>query len=155
MCSEWDNTTLLVLSSLIRRSADWKMFAPPRSFSQLTTSFFGAICQGILREPFVAWSFSTRLSLQILWLLRLQNVSTKFPKSPNKIILSRFLVLTFRPYILLTVYMWIFLPYNFLFLLCSCQSSVTKQQFRCAGFCSLGGIKWTRTTDLTLIRRVL
>ena len=54
MCSEYGNTTLLVLSSLIRTSADLKMFAPPRSFSQLTTSFFGAIYQGILREPFVA-----------------------------------------------------------------------------------------------------
>ena len=54
MCSVRDNTTLLVLSSLIRRYADNRMFAPPRIFSQLTTSFFGAICQGILREPFVA-----------------------------------------------------------------------------------------------------
>ena len=54
MCSIQDNTTLLVLSSLIRISADRKMFAPPRSFSQLTASFFGAIYQGILREPFVA-----------------------------------------------------------------------------------------------------
>ena len=54
MCSRWDNTTLLVLSSLIRIPADLKMFAPPRSFSQLTASFFGAIYQGILREPFVA-----------------------------------------------------------------------------------------------------
>ena len=54
MCSVQDNTTLLVLSSLIRMSADLKMFAPPRSFSQLTASFFGAIYQGILREPFVA-----------------------------------------------------------------------------------------------------
>ena len=54
MCSEYGNTTLLVLSSLIRTSADLKMFAPPRSFSQLATSFFGAIYQGILREPFVA-----------------------------------------------------------------------------------------------------
>ena len=54
MCSGKDNTTLLVLSSLIRISADHRMFASPRSFSQLATSFFGAIYQGILREPFVA-----------------------------------------------------------------------------------------------------
>ena len=54
MCSTWDITTLLVMSSLIRISADHWMFAPPRSFSQLTASFFGAIYQGILREPFVA-----------------------------------------------------------------------------------------------------
>ena len=49
-----DNTILLVLSSLIRISADLKIFAPPRSFSQLVTSFFGAMYQGILRKPFVA-----------------------------------------------------------------------------------------------------
>ena len=51
-----DNTMLLVLSSLIRISADQWIFAPPRSFSQLVTSFFGAMYQGILRKPFVAWS---------------------------------------------------------------------------------------------------
>ena len=49
-----DNTLLIVLSSLIRISADLKIFAPPRSFSQLVTSFFGAMYQGILRKPFVA-----------------------------------------------------------------------------------------------------
>ena len=54
MCSGYGNATLLALSSLIRTSADHRMFAPPRSFSQLATSFFGAIYQGILREPFVA-----------------------------------------------------------------------------------------------------
>ena len=54
MCSPYGNATLLALSSLIRISADHRMFAPPRSFSQLTASFIGAIYQGILREPFVA-----------------------------------------------------------------------------------------------------
>ena len=49
-----NNTILLVLSSLIRISADHKIFAPPRSFSQLVTAFFGAMYQGILRKPFVA-----------------------------------------------------------------------------------------------------
>ena len=49
-----NNTILLVLSSLIRISADLRIFAPPRSFSQLVTSFFGAMYQGILRKPFVA-----------------------------------------------------------------------------------------------------
>ena len=49
-----NNTILLVLSSLIRISTDLRIFAPPRSFSQLVTSFFGAMYQGILRKPFVA-----------------------------------------------------------------------------------------------------
>ena len=52
--SVYDNTMLLVLSSLIRISAGLWIFAPNRSFSQLVTSFFGAMYQGILRKPFVA-----------------------------------------------------------------------------------------------------
>ena len=54
MDSVYDNVVLPTLSSLIRISTDLKIFAPPRSFSQLVTSFFGAMYQGILRKPFVA-----------------------------------------------------------------------------------------------------
>ena len=43
-----DTTTLLVVSSLIRISTALGLFAAPRSFSQLVTSFFGAMYQGIL-----------------------------------------------------------------------------------------------------------
>ena len=39
---------LLAMSSLIRISTDQRSFATPRSFSQLVTSFFGAMYQGIL-----------------------------------------------------------------------------------------------------------
>ena len=42
-----DTTTLLVVSSLIRISTALCLFAAPRSFSQLVTSFFGAMYQGI------------------------------------------------------------------------------------------------------------
>ena len=52
--SVYDNAYLYALSSLIRISAALWIFAPPRSFSQLVTSFFGATYQGILRKPFVA-----------------------------------------------------------------------------------------------------
>ena len=41
-------TTLLVMSSLIRISAGLRSFAAHHSFSQLVTSFFGAMYQGIL-----------------------------------------------------------------------------------------------------------
>ena len=34
-----------------------RLFAPPRSLSQLITSFFGAECQGIHLTLFVAWSY--------------------------------------------------------------------------------------------------
>ena len=55
--SSYDNTTLLVLSFLIRTSAGQRSFATLRSFSQLVTSFFGAMYQGILHTLFVAYSF--------------------------------------------------------------------------------------------------
>ena len=54
MDSLYNNTILLVLSSLIRISTALWIFAPNRSFSQLVTSFFGAMYQGILPKPFVA-----------------------------------------------------------------------------------------------------
>ena len=56
MCSLCRITTLLVMSSLIRISAVLRLFATPRSFSQLVTSFFGAMYQGILHTLFVAYS---------------------------------------------------------------------------------------------------
>ena len=48
MYSVCDTITLLMVSSLIRISTDHGLFATPRSFSQLVTSFFGAMYQGIL-----------------------------------------------------------------------------------------------------------
>ena len=39
----------------IRTSAALCLFAAPRSFSQLITSFFGSWCQGILHVLFFAW----------------------------------------------------------------------------------------------------
>ena len=45
--SSEDACILLQAGSPIRISADQRIFAPPRSFSQLVTSFFGSQCQGI------------------------------------------------------------------------------------------------------------
>ena len=44
----------------IRKSPDQRIFAPPRSLSQLITSFIGSQCQGIRPAPFVAWPFLAR-----------------------------------------------------------------------------------------------
>ena len=41
------------VGSPIQISADRQVFAPPRSFSQLITSFFGSQCQGIRPVPFL------------------------------------------------------------------------------------------------------
>ena len=48
MDSFYDTAALPAVSSLIRTSADLCLCATPRSFSQLVTSFFGAMYQGIL-----------------------------------------------------------------------------------------------------------
>ena len=54
MYSAHDGQTLLWPGSHIRISADQYLFAVPRSFSQLTTSFFGVWCLGIHPALFVA-----------------------------------------------------------------------------------------------------
>ena len=66
--------SIAVVGFPIRISADQWIFAPPRSFSQLVTSFVVSWCQGILRMLFIAWSvldlivtFSVTGSLRIMW----------------------------------------------------------------------------------------
>jgi hypothetical protein len=44
-----------VLGCPIRKSADQESFAPPRSLSQLITSFFASESQGILRTPLLTF----------------------------------------------------------------------------------------------------
>ena len=46
--SVYDAMTLLIADCSIRTSTDQYLLAIPRSFSQLTASFFGSQCQGIL-----------------------------------------------------------------------------------------------------------
>ena len=60
--SVYDTTTLLVVSSLIRKSAGQRSFATLRSLSQLVTSFIGAIYQGILLCALCSLIFSRLLS---------------------------------------------------------------------------------------------
>ena len=59
MDSVYDSTTLLVLSFLIRISTGQRSFATHRSFSQLVTSFFGAMYQGILLYALCSLFFSS------------------------------------------------------------------------------------------------
>ena len=47
-------TGSLLPGSPIQTSPDQWIFAPPRGFSQLITSFFGSQCQGIRPAPFFA-----------------------------------------------------------------------------------------------------
>ena len=52
--SVYDTYLLGYVSFLIQTSAALRIFAPPRSFSQLITSFFGSRCQGIRPALFLA-----------------------------------------------------------------------------------------------------
>ena len=92
MDSVYDTITLLMVSSLIRISADQCSFATPHSFSQLVTSFFGAMYQGILLYAlcsliFLNCIFAIRRIYLILDYTRL--IRDSFP------FLLRFIVLTF------------------------------------------------------------
>ena len=52
----------------IRISADHSLFAAPRSFSQLVTSFFGSWCQGIPLMLFLAWTPLYISRYTVLWI---------------------------------------------------------------------------------------
>ena len=54
LCIQYMMYGLLHTDFSIRKSAAQWIFAPPRGFSQLITSFFGSQCQGIPLAPFVA-----------------------------------------------------------------------------------------------------
>ena len=74
MDSSYDSTTLLVLSFLIRTSAGLGSFAAHRSFSQLVTSFFGAMYQGILLYALCSL-FLSRFNLFLTYLKVSKNLN--------------------------------------------------------------------------------
>ena len=163
MNSVYDNVHLCTLSSLIRISAGLRIFAPPRSFSQLVTSFFGAMYQGILRMLFVAWSFSLNSIFTI------SSYSSFFYKNSTLLTRLIFFVLTAKIPQNCASFLRINLKINHC-LFCTCflflsfsfslflpmQLSDFKQSTKVDfGLSPSGGFKWTRTIDLTLIRRVL
>ena len=95
--SLYDTITLLMVSSLIRISTDRCLFATPRSFSQLVTSFFGAMYQGILLYALCSLIFFVkhfrayrRISYSFCFL------DSRLTLSVNCSYVFFFLVLTFR-----------------------------------------------------------
>ena len=124
MYSLYDNAALPALSSLIRISAGHRIFAPHRSFSQLVTSFFGAMYLGILRMLFVAWSFLRTLSCTCLLISNLQkfynfnSTNFNFFTVRNQTKLSAFFTrINQNQSVNCLLYLFSFLS------LCSCQSS--------------------------------
>ncbi len=64
----------------IRIFADQRLFAPPRNFSQLITSFFVSESQGILRTPLLTFFYLLYLqvNLSIILLFIFPNMSKNF-----------------------------------------------------------------------------
>ena len=155
---------LLHADCSIRTSADQCLLTAPRSFSQLTTSFIGSQCQGIHSAlfsalPFVllwffsefsrlstscsifypTWLFSCRLLTRSFTLLFLFCFQASFLCSLSRTDINRQLLLSTDIYS--QTYQrifWTFVLFSF---------PQRKKE--------TGGHKWTRTIDLTLIRRAL
>ena len=124
----------------IRISAGLSSLTTHRSFSQLTASFFGSQCQGIrpalfLALPFVFSEFSIHCSF--------------FTRLLISFIKNRVVSLCISSYFSYSIFKMPFLSILF-------QEQKLTDNFHYLLISSLdGGHKWTRTTDLTLIRRAL
>ena len=154
---------LIYVGFPIRKSADRNVFAVPRSLSQLVTSFFGSWCQGILPVLFLTWPIGLLLYFRkIIWVLKLLDyISLRncFYPFYRKNLFYRISLFPSNTFLIVQ------------FSMCNCYLQVTMVEMRrvelltpcLQGRCSpnwatppcLGGLKWARTTDLTLIRRVL
>jgi hypothetical protein len=163
MYSVYDDWTWLQPDCSIRKSMAQCLLTAPHSLSQLVASFIGSQCQGIPLALFVAWPcvFS--------WFFKIVDFINKIN---NKTYFSRFICFYFIQFSMYTATNC-FITLQFQFELvchgfCFLQTFKHTTSSACANllyvFCeassvktdsSCGGLKWTRTTDLTLIRRAL
>ena len=149
----------------IRISPDQWIFAPPRSFSQLVTSFIGSQCPGIHPAPFMLDHYGLPSAIALASGFFLMNCSAPL------IAFGMRLPDSFHP-LLRTSLLWSFLVCNvtsvtprmsFLSLCvlrldidcCICGFQGTSPERNAFQLFTSDGLKWTRTTDLTLIRRAL
>ena len=124
----------------IRKSADQCVLTTPRSLSQLITSFIGSQCQGIrpallLALPFVSCS-------EFSWLLN-QILVVFYP-------IIFIIVLTRSILICITFALFSFQVASVLL-----RTDFSNKSLCYSNLPLIGGHKWTRTIDLTLIRRAL
>ena len=139
----------------IRKSADQSVLTTPRSLSQLIASFFGSQCQGIRPALFLALPFASCFPEFSLNLLLIQNTCSFLPDKNYylyRITRSILICITFALFSFQVSFLFLrtdfsnqFLDYSNLFL---------SPWFFLLSYFS-GGHKWTRTIDLTLIRRAL
>ena len=155
--------------SHIRISADRSLFAAPRSFSQLVASFFGSWCQGIHLALLFAWTIvfvPAVLSLELLEFHKQIIFCFGFLFSEKVLSFSEFVLIPpFGEIVVITqigktlidltnLVKSIIVLLSVRFLLLHLYS-VFNEHNSLSTFLSTGGLKWTRTTDLALIRRAL
>ena len=173
--------------SHIRMSPDRSLFAAPRSFSQLVTSFIGSQCQGILHMLFYAWTtflslifiilktvlsclncyvfvhffFTVTLALFIFVWRNFNTFVTCFTNyGKTWFILNSWFFPYLVCHVLLFGFQWASKPHSYSF---ESLSGFTTTKYLYLVFVKTGnltrslgyGLKWTRTTDLALIRRAL
>ena len=137
----------------IRISPDQCLFAAPRSFSQLITSFIGSWCQGIPLALFIAWLIESSITGFLRWIMQTH-------KEDFFLKLKLYFTLIFKNVSLLlpSHNLHHFINVQFSRYISESRDSMKPQSFLWNFSQSLwkgGGPKWTRTTDLTIISRVL
>ena len=147
----------------IRKSAGRSLFAAHRSLSQLVTSFVGSWCQGIRPVLFIAWTFSCSFLAWVIVDNRLKFCLT--PQWINHCLLFHLLRWNCSfPTLQKNLYFFHLHDLDLIFIISfQCWLSVRftlhllylvfNDHKKLALF--FGGLKWTRTTDLALIRRAL
>ena len=148
----------------IRKSTDRSLYTAPRGLSQLVTSFIGSWCQGIHFMLLLAWTFLSNVLhvlfsclsfannwFQLLFVYTLfstldalassahcSNYQLLIGKTNGLCLSTRFNINQSQLSVRFTIYSY----------------SVFNEHFLHPAW-NAGGLKWTRTTDLTLIRRAL
>ena len=140
----------------IRRSTDQSVLTAPRGLSQLIASFFGSQCQGIRPALFLALPFASCFPEFSLNLLLIQNTCSLLPDkflSLSHITRSILICITFALFSFQVSSLFLRTDFSNQFLDYSNLLSVPFFLFSKEKVS--GGHKWTRTIDLTLIRRAL
>ena len=135
-------TSYTCMDCSIRKSAGQSLLTAHRSLSQLTTSFIGSQCQGIRPALLFALPFVMVLSSLLKTVV--------YPTSNNLHCFCRFLIVSSVTFLLFN-FQDAFVPFFFKNRIQKTTSFIFWTTF----LKRVGGHKWTRTIDLTLIRRAL
>ena len=137
----------------IRISTGQSLFAAHRSFSQLITSFIGSRCQGIHSTLLVAWPIMQTQWFAVFCALLKIKVNFNFTKNIYRLIVD-FTPRQFK-YVSNAFKLCRYGASWIINLLKSIICSICFSKYKMEIIRFPSRPKWTRTTDLTLIRRAL